>query len=83
MIQDLKLLLLCRALPAWIWFDFLLLPSARLSQLLEQNSELFLGQLRHALEEGQLIVEVVVGTIEPESKIAFSQSPLPFPYSTA
>src|SRR5579872_3875455 len=67
MIQDVKLPLLCRVLPAWSRLDFLLLPFARLSQLLEQNSELLLGQFRHALEECQLIVEVVVGAIEPEA----------------
>src|SRR6202790_5702426 len=66
MIQDVKLPLLCRVLPAWSWLDSLLLPFARLSQLLEQNSELLLGQLRHALEESQLIVEIVIGAIEPE-----------------
>src|SRR5271169_2548603 len=66
MIQDVKLPLLCGVLPAWSWLDFLLLPFDRLSQLLEQNSELLLGQLRHALEECQLIVEVVIGAIEPE-----------------
>src|SRR5271170_7031808 len=66
MIQDVKLPLLCRVLPAWSWLDFLLLPFARLSQLLEQSSELLLGQLRHALEESQLIVEIVIGAIEPE-----------------
>src|ERR1700680_1582749 len=66
MIQDVKLPLLCRVLPAWSRLDFLLLPFARLSQLLQQNSELFLGQLRHALEESQLIVEIVIGAIEPE-----------------
>src|ERR1700719_1971789 len=66
MIQDVKLPLLCRVLPAWIWLDFLLLPFARLSQLLEQNSELLLGQLHHALEECQLIVEIVIGAVEPE-----------------
>src|SRR6202795_3715976 len=66
MIQDVKLPLLCRVLPAWSWLDFLLLPFARLSQFLEQNSELLLGQLRHALEECQLIVETVIGAIEPE-----------------
>src|SRR5579863_7477984 len=66
MIQDVKLPLLCRVLPAWSRLDFLLLPFARLSQLLEQNSELLLGQLRHALEESQLIVEIVIGAIEPE-----------------
>ena len=41
-------------------------PFARLSQLLEQNSELLLGQFRHALEESQLVVEIVIGAIEPE-----------------
>src|SRR5665213_1945523 len=56
MIQDVKLPLLCRVLPAWSWLDFLLLLFARLSQLLEESSELLLGQLRHALEESQLIV---------------------------
>src|SRR5580700_5298355 len=66
MIQDLKLPLLCWVLPAWGRLDFLLLPFGRLSQLLEQNSELLLGQLRHALEESQLIVEIVIGAIEPE-----------------
>src|ERR1700732_4308655 len=66
MIQDVKLPLLCRVLPAWGRLDFLLLPFARLSQLLEEGSELLLGQLRHALEEGQLIVEIVIGAIEPE-----------------
>src|ERR1700693_1624724 len=66
MIQDVKLPLLCRVLPACTWLDFLLLPFARLSQLLEQNSELLLGQLRHALEESQLIVEIVIGAVEPE-----------------
>src|ERR1700719_1937521 len=68
MIQDVKLPLLCRVLPAWIWLDFLLLPFARLSQLLEQNSELLLGQLHHALEECQLIVEIVIGAVEPEPR---------------
>src|SRR5271165_3060686 len=67
MIQDVKLPLLCRVLPAWSWLDFLLLPFDRLSQLLEQNPELLLGQLRHALEECQLIVEIVIGAIEPET----------------
>src|SRR5258708_29332913 len=66
MIQDMKLPLLCRVLPAWSWLDFLLLPFAWLSQLLEESSELLLGQLRHALEESQLIVEIVIGAIEPE-----------------
>src|SRR5260370_15742731 len=66
MIQDVKLPLLCRVLPAWGRLDFLLLPFGRLSQLLEQNSELLLGQLRHALEESQLIVEIVIGAVEPE-----------------
>src|ERR1700730_3500857 len=66
MIQDVKLPLLCRVLPAWSWLDFLLLPFARLPQLLEQNPELLLGQIRHALEECQLIVEIVIGTVEPE-----------------
>src|SRR6202790_208747 len=66
MIQDVKLPLLCRVLPAWSRLDFLLLPFARLSQLLEQSPELLLGQLRHALEECQLIVEIVIGAIEPE-----------------
>ena len=66
MIQDVKLLLLCRVLPAWSWLDFFPLAFARLSQLLEQSAELLLGQLRHALEECQLIVEVVVGAVEPE-----------------
>ena len=66
MIQDLKLPLLCRVLPAWRWLNFLLLSFARLSQLLEQSSELLLGQLRHALEECQLIVEIVIGAVEPE-----------------
>src|SRR5580692_4847689 len=66
MIQDVKLPLLCRVLPAWGRLDFLLLPFGRLSQLLEQNSELLLGQLRHPLEECQLIVEIVIGAIEPE-----------------
>src|ERR1700731_862584 len=66
MIQDVKLPLLCRVLPAWNWRYFLLLTFARLSQLLEQNSELLLGQLRHALEESQLIVEIVIGAVEPE-----------------
>src|ERR1700681_3602284 len=68
MIQNVKLPLLCRVLPAWSWLDFLLLAFARLSQLLEQNSELFLGQFRHALEECQLIVEVVIGAVEPEPR---------------
>src|SRR6202049_1258794 len=68
MIQDVKLPLLCRVLPAWSRLDFLLLPFARLSQLLEQNSELLLGQLRHALEECQLIIEVVIGAVEPEAR---------------
>src|ERR1039457_144719 len=68
MIQDVKLPLLCRVLPAWGRLDFLLLPFARLSQLLEQNAELLLGQLRHALEECQLIVEVVIGAVEPEAR---------------
>src|SRR5579863_10096160 len=66
MIQDVKLLLLCRVLPARSWLDFLLLPFPRLSQLLEESSELLLGQLRHALEECQLIVEIVIGAVEPE-----------------
>src|SRR6266568_1029812 len=66
MIQDVKLLLLCRVLPAWSWLIFRPRSFARLSQLLEQNSELLLGQLRHALEECQLIVEIVIGAIEPE-----------------
>src|SRR3984893_8464125 len=66
MIQDLKVPLLCRVMPAWSWLNFLLLSFARLSQLPEQSSELLLGQLRHALEECQLIVEIVVGAIEPE-----------------
>src|SRR6202051_4957198 len=66
MIQDVKLPLLCRVLPAWSWLDFLLLPFARLSQLLEQSSELLLGQLSHAFEESQLIVEIVISAIEPE-----------------
>src|SRR5580700_1722358 len=66
MIEDVKLPLLCRVLPAWGRLDFLLLSFGRLSQLLEQNSELLLGQLRHALEESELIVEIVIGTIEPE-----------------
>src|ERR1700722_7374258 len=66
MIQDVKLPLLCRVLPAWGRLDFLLLPFGRLSQLLEQSSELLLGQLRHALEECQLIVEIVIGAVEPE-----------------
>src|SRR6266852_2450870 len=68
MIQDVKLPLLCWVLPAWSRLDFLLLPFARLSQLLEQNSELLLGQLRHALEECQLIIEVVIGAVEPEPR---------------
>src|SRR3984957_9889501 len=68
MIQDVKLFLLCRVLPAWSCLDFLLLPFARLSQLLEDSSELLLGQLRHALEECQLIVEVVIGAVEPEAR---------------
>ena len=66
MIQDVKLPLLCRVMPAWSWLNFLLLSFARLSQLLEQSSELLLGQLRHALEECQLIVEIVIGAVEPE-----------------
>src|SRR6266478_6586595 len=66
MIQDVKLPLLCRVLPAWSWLDFLLLPFARLSQLLEESSELLLGQLRHALEECQLIVKIVIRAVEPE-----------------
>src|ERR1700685_380212 len=66
MIQDVKLPLLCGVLPAWSRLDFLLLPFARLSQLLEQNSKFLLGQLRHALEECQLIVEIVIGAVEPE-----------------
>src|SRR6266436_9574947 len=66
MIQDVKLTLLCRVMPAWSWLNFLLLSFAWLSQLLEQDSKLLLGQLRHALEECQLIVEVVIGTVEPE-----------------
>src|SRR5216684_9224773 len=66
MIQNVKLPLLCRVLPAWSRLDFLLLPLARLSQLLEQNSELLLGQLRHPFQECQLIVEVVVGAVEPK-----------------
>src|ERR1700680_3553735 len=66
MIQDVKLPLLCRVLPAWSRLDFLLLPFDRLSQPLEQNSELLLGQLRHAFEECQLIVEIVIGAVEPE-----------------
>src|ERR1700693_1527641 len=66
MIQDVKLALECRVLPACTWLDFLLLPFARLSQLLEQNPELLLGQLRHAFEESQLIVEIVISAIEPE-----------------
>src|ERR1017187_5801058 len=66
MVQDVKLPLLCRILPAWSWLDFLLLPFAGLSQLLEESSELLLGQLRHALEECQLIVETVIGAVEPE-----------------
>src|SRR5579872_3322502 len=66
MIQDVKLSLLCRVLPAWGRLDFLLLPFGRLSQLLEQNPELLLGQLRHAFEESQLIVEIVIGAVEPE-----------------
>src|SRR6202451_4302901 len=66
MIQDVKLPLLCRVLPAWNRLDFLLLPFARLPQLLEEGSELLLGQLRHALEECQLIVEIVIGAVEPE-----------------
>src|ERR1700690_3545269 len=66
MIQDGKLPLLCRVLPAWTWLDFLLLPFARLSQLLEEGSELLLGQLRHALEECQLIVEIVIGAVKPK-----------------
>src|ERR1700686_1337418 len=66
MIQDVKLPLLCRVLPAWSWLNFLLLSFARLSQLLEQSSELLLGQLRHAFEESQLIVEIVIGAVEPE-----------------
>src|SRR6202162_2498954 len=66
MIQDVKLALECRVVPAWSWLDFLLLPFARLSQLLEQNPEVLLGQLRHALEESQLIVEIVIGAVEPE-----------------
>src|ERR1022692_419215 len=68
MIQDVKLPLLCGILPAWSWLDFLLLPFARLSQLLEQNSDLLLGQLRHALEECQLIVEIVIGAIKPKPR---------------
>src|SRR6266478_6542058 len=66
MIQDVKLPLLCRVLPAWSWLNFLLLSFARLSQLLEESSELLLGKLRHVLEECQLIVEIVIGTVEPE-----------------
>src|SRR5260370_21845085 len=66
MIQNVTLPLLRRVLPAWSRLDFLLLPFARLSQLPEQNSELLLGQLRHALEESQLIVEIVIGAVEPE-----------------
>src|ERR1700730_15221402 len=66
MIQDVKLPLLCRVLPAWSRLYFLLLPFARLSQFLEESSELLLGQLRHALEECQLIVEIVIGAVEPE-----------------
>src|ERR1700688_270962 len=66
MIQDVKLPLLCRVLPAWSWLDFPFLPFARLAQLLEEGSELLLGQLRHALEECQLIVEIVIGAVEPE-----------------
>src|ERR1700722_2935724 len=66
MIQDVKLALLCRVLPAWSWLDFLLIPFARLSQFLEESCELLLGQLRHALEECQLIVEIVIGAVEPE-----------------
>src|SRR5579864_5400162 len=68
MIQDVKLPLLCRVLPAWGRLDFLLLPFGRLSQLLEESSELLLGQLRHALEESQLIVEIVIGAVEPEPR---------------
>src|SRR6202050_5644998 len=68
MIQDVKLPLLCWVLPAWTWLHFLPVAFARLSQLLEQNAELLLGQLRHALEESQLIVEVVIGAIEPEPR---------------
>src|ERR1700730_17861561 len=67
MIQDVKLPLLCRVLPAWGRLDFLLLPFGRLSQLLEQHSELLLGQLRHALEASQVIVEIEIGAIEPKS----------------
>src|ERR1700686_5227616 len=66
MIQDVKLPLLCRVLPAWSRLDFLLLPFARLSQLLEQNSELLLRQFRHPFQECHLIVEVVIGAVEPE-----------------
>src|ERR1700730_11694536 len=66
MIQDVKLPLLRRVLPAWSWLDFPLLPFARLAQLLEEGSELLLGQLRHPFQECQLIVEVVIGAVEPE-----------------
>src|SRR5579863_5218256 len=66
MIQDVKLPLLCRVLPAWGRLDFLLLSFARSTQLPEQNSELLLRQLRYALEECQLIVKIVIGTVEPE-----------------
>src|SRR5258708_11389811 len=68
MIQDVKLPLLCRVLPAWSRLNFLLPPFASLSQLLEESSELLLGKLRHALEECQLIVEIVIGTVEPEPR---------------
>src|ERR1700683_5087766 len=68
MIQDVKLPLLCWVLPAWTWLHFLPVAFARLSQLLEQNAELLLGQLRHALEESKLIVEVVIGAVEPEAR---------------
>src|ERR1700683_960688 len=66
MIQDVKLPLLCRVLPAWTWLDFVPVAFARLSQLPEQNSELFLGQFRNSFQECQLIVEVVIGAVEPE-----------------
>src|ERR1700683_5105601 len=68
MIQDMKLPLSLRVLPAVPLLDFFPVAFARLSQLLEQNSELLLGQFRHPFQECQLIVEVVIGAVEPEPR---------------
>src|SRR5208283_2673774 len=67
-VQDVKLPLLCRVLPPWCRRDLTLLRLAPLSQLLEQGAQALLGKLRHPFEECQLIVETVVGAVEPKPR---------------